>query len=267
MTPRPRPSHEKASESENSARFRMMVVDDGSVVKPELTGAFKDNGFTIELVAKADHALRDVRGQRYDAIVINSALAGVDALRLCLALRVQGCLSVVVVVSAAQSTTEQLEAFRAGATDHVEYAMPEGALVERILAHIAGANIKVTGLLYPIIAKLPTNAGVFTMALVPTLITIDDKPLSFTRTEERLFARLWVAQGAVVPDQELIANAWLERRVGLPTLQVHVYQLRRKLGRLGLAIERVAGRVPGYRLSSDAPPNLRKTEMVSRRKS
>jgi DNA-binding response OmpR family regulator len=245
--------HRKASETADAGRLRLMIVDDGTLVNPPLTRALTQSGFRIEVVRDQNYALTDTRGQRYDAIIINSDFAEVDALWLCLALRVQGCLSVIVVLSNGPSTKDHLAAFRVGATDRVEHAMPQDALVDRILAHIDGARIKVTGLLYPVTAELPTTAGMFTMSLVPTFVTIDDRQLSFTRIEERLFARLWAGQGAVVSPEELIASGWLGRKVGLPTLQVHVSQLRRKLSKLGLVIERAAGR--GYRFSSVSARN------------
>jgi DNA-binding winged helix-turn-helix (wHTH) protein len=68
---------------------------------------------------------------------------------------------------------------------------------------------------------------------------VGDRLVSFTRTEERLFARLWAGREFVVAFEELIESAWLGRPVGLPTLHVHVHHLRRKVGRLGLGIERV----------------------------
>lgn len=258
-----KPRH-KPTETVEASRLRLLIVDDGRLVNPPLTRALTENGFRIEVVRDQNYALADTRGQRYDAVLINSDFTEVDALWLCVALRVQGCLSVIVVISSAPSPTDQLAAFRAGATDRLEHTVSQDALVERILAHIAGARIKVTGLLYPVTAELPTSAGVFKLSLVPTLVTIDDRQLSFTRTEERLFARLWAAQGAVVSPEELVASGWLGRKVGLPTLQVHVSQLRRKLSRLGLVIERAAGR--GYRFSSVTARDLAKSRPMSRAK-
>jgi DNA-binding response OmpR family regulator len=247
-------SSKKTAEIADS-RLKLLIVDGGKLVTEELTEALA-GGFRIEIVSDSNYALRDTRGKTYDAIIINSDFAKVDALWLCTALRVQGCLSVIVIVSPGPSATDQLEAFRAGATDRLEHGMPREALVERILAHITGAKIRVTGLLYPVTAELPTQAGRFTMSLVPTLIALDGRPQSFTRTEERLFARLWAARGAVVPPDELIASGWIGRKVRAATLRVHVHELRKKLGKLGLSIEHVEGvEGTGYRFASIVPPS------------
>jgi DNA-binding response OmpR family regulator len=247
------PMPAKTSEAPDPVRLRLMIVDDGSLVTPPLTRALTQAGFRIELVADPDYALSDTRGQTYDAIIINSDYADVDALWLCQALRIQGFLSVIVVLTDAPSETDQLAAWRAGANDRVGRSIPRERLVERILAQIDGARIKVTGLLYPVTAELPTSAGVITMSLVPTLVTLDKRPVTFTRIEERLLARLWSARGAVVPVSELIASAWLDRQVLPPTFQSHLYQLRRKLRKLGLNVERVGAR--GYTVSSFLPSN------------
>lgn len=251
--------------SKANARLRLLLVDDGRLVTPPLMQALTAGGFRVELVADPEYALADTRGQRYDAVAINADFPGINALWLCLALRVQGCPSVIVIIGEASNETDQLAAWRAGATDRLTHAMPGDALVERIVARIDGARIKVTGLVYPVTAELPTRAGRFTLSLVPTVVMLEDKPISLTRIEERLFARLWSAQGAAVPPDELIASAWLGQRVATATLRAHVYQLRRKLNKLGLILERVG--VRGYRLPSLVPPIPRQNDTAHRRKS
>jgi two-component system OmpR family response regulator len=248
--------------SKGNMRLRLLLVDDGRLVTPPLMQALTAGGFRVELVADPEYALADTRGQRYDAVVIDADFVDVNALWLCLALRVQGCPSVIMIVGQGPTDTDQLAAWRAGATERVAHEMPREALVERILAHVAGARIKVTGLIYPVTAELPTDAGVFTMSLVPTVVMLDGRPISLTRIEERLFARLWSAKGATVPPGDLIASAWLGRRVSVATLQVHLSQLRRKLKKLGLAVEWSGPR--GYRLPSLSPPIARKNGASSR---
>jgi DNA-binding response OmpR family regulator len=252
----------QVTKSPGTGRLKLLLVDDGTLVTPPLMRALTNAGFRVELVADAEYALADSRGQQYDAVAINDDFEDVDALWLSLALRVQGCASVIMIIGDEPSETRQLAAWRAGANDRVPQAMPREALVERIAAHVSGARIRVTGLLYPATAELPTSAGRFTMSLVPTLVTVDDKPFALTRIEERLFARLWAARGAAVPTEDLIASAWLGRRVASSTLQVHLYQLRRKLSKLGIPIERVG--VRGYRLPSLMPSMPRKSGGLSR---
>jgi DNA-binding response OmpR family regulator len=244
MTPR------RGTESTEPKRLRLLVVDDGLLVTPPLLRALTQNGFSVQFVADPSYALTDTRGRVYDAVLINSDFAGVDALWLCRALRVQGCLSVIIILTGARSKTDQLAAWRAGATDRVARRIPRQQLVERLLAHIDGTKIKVTGLMYPITAELPTTAGLVSMSLVPTLISLDEHPIALSRLEERLFARLWAARGAAVSPDELMASLWLSRRTSISALRVHVHQLRRKRRRFGIVIER--GGDDGYRISSFA---------------
>jgi DNA-binding response OmpR family regulator len=241
MTPSARTKLQRAKPS----RFRLMVVDNGRLVA-SLGDALDDGGFRVEYATNPERALENVRGQRYEVILINGDSAKVDPLGLCVALRRQGCLSAIVIASEAASEADEVNALRAGANEQIARAIPERTFVERLLAHMAGARIRATGLLYPATADVRTRATMITMSFVPTIVKGDDRLVSFTRIEERLFARLWAAREAVVAFDELVAAAWLGRPVGQPTLQVHVHHLRRKLGKLGLVIERVTGR--GYRL-------------------
>jgi DNA-binding response OmpR family regulator len=125
--------------------------------------------------------------------------------------------------------------------------MPFEAFVQRLVAQVTGAKVRAAGLLNPVTAALPTDAGVLTLTLVPVAVMVDDRPLSLTRIEERLFGRLSSARGAAVSINELIATAWPAKHVPPATLHVHLHQLRRKLAKLGFTIERVGA--AGYRFS------------------
>jgi DNA-binding response OmpR family regulator len=176
----------KPDKTPDSGRLQLLLVDDGTLVTAPFMRAFADRGFRVELVADPELALADARAQLFDAVVINADFAEANALWLCLALRVQGYASAITIVGQGPTDATQLAAWRAGATDRVAHAMPPEALVKRILAHIAGARIKVTGLVHPVTAELPTDAGLLTVSLVPTFIMLDDRPGSDVGRQHRV---------------------------------------------------------------------------------
>src|SRR4051812_17702632 len=102
-------------------RLKLLLVDDGRLVTPSLMQALTAGGFRVELVADPEYALADTRGQRYDAVAINADFPGINALWLCLALRVQGCPSVIVIIGEASTESDELAAWRAGATDRLAH--------------------------------------------------------------------------------------------------------------------------------------------------
>jgi DNA-binding response OmpR family regulator len=239
-------SRRQAKEPEPS-RLKLLFVDDGSLLSPLLMQALGDADFRVEVAASPARALADTRGKRHDAVLINADLEHIDAYALSLALRGQGFARVISIIKAEVSDQDCLTAWRAGATDCVSRNMPFDAFVQRLVAQVTGAKVRAAGLLSPVTAALPTGAGVLTLTLVPVAVMVDDRPLSLTRIEERLFGRLSSARGAAVPINELIATAWPARHVPPATLHVHLHQLRRKLAKLGLTIERVGA--AGYRFS------------------
>lgn len=93
---------------------------------------------------------------------------------------------------------------------------------------------------------LPSRVGSLTLTYVPVFERSNGDLLSFTRTEERLLAALWAAQGSTVSCAELTARVWSRQRVPQKTLSVHLSHLRKKLGEFGVVIEFVQG--AGYRL-------------------
>jgi two-component system alkaline phosphatase synthesis response regulator PhoP len=74
-------------------------------------------------------------------------------------------------------------------------------------------------------------------------LRVRDRDVFVTPTQLRIFALLLTAGGQVVSRADLIANA-IGVRVTERTVDVHVKELRRKLGADGLCIRTVRGR--GY---------------------
>lgn len=236
--------------------LKLLFVDDGSLLAPPLMAALSEHGFRIELVANPRHALADTRGKRHDAVLVNADMQEVKALSLVRALRTQGVSNVITVIKDGANAEDELAAWRAGASDCVSRALPHEALLQRLLAQVAGAKVKVPVLLHPTKASLPTDAGVLTLTIVPVAIPLDDGRLALTRIEERLFGRLWAAHGAAVPPAELIGSAWPGAKIAAGTLHVHLHQLRRKLAKVGVAIERPSD--SGYRISLETRQISRK---------
>lgn len=110
--------------------------------------------------------------------------------------------------------------------------------------------------------KLETARGTLTIQLIPSVVALDGHPLSFTKTEERLLARLWGARGRAVAPLELAAAVWPGEAPSVKALRVHVSKLRPKLAEVGLRIDTLKGQ--GYRLGV-VPASPVETHLVRER--
>ena len=103
--------------------------------------------------------------------------------------------------------------------------------------------------------RLGSLRGSFAFDDVADGLRVDGQPVPLSHAEQRIFAALWQARGAVVGTDELLDAVYGDNEKPVSrVLPVFVFKLRKKLAGLGVgeAIETEMGR--GFRLRADAVP-------------
>ena len=173
---------------------------------------------------------------RYDAIVLDLGLPGIDGLTLLRRWRDAGLSMPVLILTARGSWHEKVQGIDGGADDYV--AKP--FRVEEVLARLRALIRRASGQLQP---ELRCGA----LALDPRLaqVTIDDVPVKVTGHEYRVLSYLMHHRGRVVSQAELTEHIYAQ---GFDrdsnTVEVFIARLRRKVG--ASFIETVRGL--GYRI-------------------
>jgi two-component system NtrC family sensor kinase len=119
----------------------VLVVDDDSSAREGLRSVFESAGHRTFTVADAPAALRLLKKETCDLVMLDVELPEVDGLALCRLLRAQPDMRQlpVLVFSANDSEHRKVEAFSAGADDYIVKPSTPGELISRVNSHL---NIK-----------------------------------------------------------------------------------------------------------------------------
>ncbi|HEV7472682.1 MAG TPA: ATP-binding protein [Pyrinomonadaceae bacterium] len=120
----------------------VLVVDDDPSAREELRRVFEDAGYRAVGAADSTSALRLLKKDPCDLVVIDLALPGVDGVALCKLLRAQAATSKVPLIALAdnEEDSQKLEAFAAGADDYMPRSAPAAEILSRSTAHLRAAQ-------------------------------------------------------------------------------------------------------------------------------
>ena len=127
---------------ERNVAATLLIVDDGRSARDGLRSIFETAGHKTITVSDAPEALRLLREQSCDLVMLDVELPDVDGLALCRLVRAQPTLKQLplVVFSANDSEGRKVEAFTAGADDYIVKPSTPGELISRVNSHLGIAQ-------------------------------------------------------------------------------------------------------------------------------
>jgi DNA-binding response OmpR family regulator len=219
--------------------MRILVVDDKPGILAFVSRGLEAEGFAVDSAVDGPSALQAVERARYDAVVLDILVHGVDGLAVLEELkRAQPSLPVVVLSARADLATK-LRSFQLGASDYLAKPFALDELIARIWVHLRVAHAQLAQL------SLLT-AGRLTVDLGRRQARLGECVTDLSNREFRLLQHLVLHAGEVVSRQRLLADVWgYQFDPGSNVVDVCVRRLRKKLGE-DAPIETV--RHVGYRL-------------------
>jgi two-component system NtrC family sensor kinase len=120
----------------------LLVIDDDSSARESLRGIFEGAGHRTIAVPDAPAALRVLKKDRCDLVMLDLELPEVDGVSLCRLLRAQPSLRQlpVLIFSATDNEQRKVEAFSAGADDYIVKPSTPGELISRVNSHLGFAQ-------------------------------------------------------------------------------------------------------------------------------
>ena len=168
------------------------------------------------------------------AIVLDVGLPSMDGTAVCQALRAEGDWVPVLFVTARDEEVDRLLGLELGADDYLTKPFSPRELVSRVKAVLRRTQGQV--------AQPPLLLGPVRLDLETREVTVDGVPVGLTATEFDLLAALLRKPGRVLSREQLLSQVWgYEAAAGTRTVDVHVGQVRAKLGAAGELITTVRG--------------------------
>jgi DNA-binding response OmpR family regulator len=215
-------------------RRRVLVVEDDPKIRSTIELYLRHEGFDVTSVARGDEAAAAARDAHL--VILDIMLPGGDGVEICRAIRAAAP-TPIIFVTARTTEEDKLRGLDVGADDYVTKPFSPRELMARVRAVLRRAPAPDETL----------TAGRITIDGARRAVSADGREVALTPAEFRLLHALARASGRTLTREQLIRNAFGDDYDGLDrTVDVHIMNLRRKLGDAGEAIVTVFG--AGYRL-------------------
>ena len=216
--------------------MRVLVVEDDDLIASGVVAGLRAHGFQAERVSDAASAEAACAGERYDALVLDLGLPDRDGMALLTDLRKRDHALPVVILTARDGIDHRLAGLHAGADDYLVKPFDLRELAARLHAVIRRARGRATQAIQAGPLRLEPESGQAWLA---------GEPVTLSRRELDLLAHLADARGRWLAPEVLHEKLYgLDVEIGSNALNVHIHNIRRKLG--PEAVE--TGRGLGYRL-------------------
>lgn len=237
-----------------AAGQRVLVVDD----EPDITGLLAYHlakaGYRVITAVNGSEALKSVREQRPDLVVLDLMLPGLSGYDVLAELRRREDTREVgvILLTARKEEVDRIKGLSLGADDYLAkpFSPPELVLrVGAVLRRLAAPAVAAGGVL---------TAGPMQIDAAAHRVTVHGKEVELTATEFKLLRLLVERVGRVQTRTQLLETVWqAQPDIQTRTVDMHVQRLRTKLGAAGACIETVRG--VGYRFRQPAArPRARK---------
>ncbi len=220
------------------------VVDDEKDILNLITHHLKREGYQVKSFQSGKDFLLYINSVPPDLVLLDLMLPGMDGLELCKILKNKPSTeSIPIIMITAKSTEADIVVgLELGADDYIVKPFRTRELIARVRSIMRRYEIKTIsdGILR--IANLKIDQASYE-------VSVNSKKIDLTTTEFKILETLGEAQGKVFTRDQLLKrkSLWGDERVVFDrTIDVHIKNLREKLGSAGKMIKTVRG--IGYKL-------------------
>lgn len=202
--------------------MRTLVVEDDELIARGIVAGLRAYGLTADTVPTAAQAELALANAACDVLVLDRGLPDGDGLELLSRLRKQGNTVPVLLLTARDAVGDRIQGLQTGADDYLVKPFDLGELVARLHALMRrssgrGSNIVEAGPL----RFDPTSAEAW----------LGEQSVELSRREATLLASLIQADGRCLTTEQIKDRLYgLDQEVGSNAVNVHIHNLRRKLG-------------------------------------
>ena len=224
---------------ENDAKLNVLIVEDDLSVARFLEQATSEAGYAVQCESDGLAALKMAQSARFDLILLDVMLPGLGGYEICRRLRAAGSASMILLITARDTTEDKVEGLDAGADDYIAKPFKVVELLARMRALLRRA------------AAPPTVLQVadLTLDTATRQATRGEKAIALSATEYSLLELLLRNANRVLDRATILDHVWAYDFGGSDNvLDVYIMYLRQKIdkGQKTRLIQTVRG--IGFRL-------------------
>jgi len=219
------------------------VVDDEPDILELVSLHLSKAGFAVRAYKDADSFQKALASSLPDLVVLDLMLPDADGIDVCRDLKRDNRTAhvPVVMLTARGEEFDRVLGLEIGADDYITKPFSPKELVARVKAVLRRSEQRRTG----DVIELPQDVIIDPNRFE---VTVGGRKTDLTTTEFKILSILAERRGWVFSRDEILSRLWGDEKAVLDrTIDVHITNLRKKLGKAGRLIENVRG--VGYKLS------------------
>jgi DNA-binding response OmpR family regulator len=211
----------------------VLVVEDEPAIAALVRIYLEREGFAVVTVTSGEEALDAAASSPPEAVILDIGLPGMDGLEVCRRLRAAPPGPPVLFVTARDDEVDRIVGLEIGGDDYITKPFSPRELVARVKAVLRRSSASrgpVDSSPDPAAAERDLVAGRVRMSVSAHRVWADGREVELTLTEFALLQHLMRRPGRVVNRADLLAQVWGYPDIATRTVDVHIAQLRAKLG-------------------------------------
>ena len=202
---------------------QILVIDDEPKIVSFVSRALAGDGFAVDSAADGVRGLALVARERYDLVVLDLLLPGLDGVGVLHKLKSRRPQQQVIVLSAVSEVEAKVRCLDLGAADYLTKPFALAELLARVRSRLRDRS--------PAAEGKHLHAGRLTLDLRRQSVEDAGRPVSLTNREFLLLEHLVRHAGTACTREELLAAVWgYAFDTGTNVVDVYVRRLRSKLG-------------------------------------
>lgn len=198
----------------------ILIVEDNEDIRFNLVEYLESKGFKTDNTDDGLRALALTVVNKYDLIILDIMLPGMDGLRLCRELRNRSDMTPVIFLSAKDSTNDRIAGLAEGADDYLVKPFSLSELLLRIQAVLRRTNTK---------DRKRLQVGNLVLDTQSKQVFRGETEIKLNPTAFRILAYLMSRSPEVVSREEIEQEIWGFQRVAGDNLRAHIHQIRKSV--------------------------------------
>ncbi len=206
---------------------KILVVEDNPDIAKLVSLHLKDLGCEVALAADGLLGLAQARARRYDLIILDLMLPGMDGLELCRRLRGETDYTPILMLTAKSSEVDRVVGLEIGADDYLTKPFSISELLARVKAIFRRVDALGAGRSQ---APKRLNLGAMAIDVEKRTVTVAGQTVDLTAKEFDLLLQFAEHPGRVYSRQQLLDLVWGSGHMGYEhTVNSHINRLRGKI--------------------------------------
>jgi phosphate regulon transcriptional regulator PhoB len=204
---------------------KILIVDDEPDIVDLVSYNLKKDGFRVTTASDGEQALNKIRKEKFDLVVLDLMLPGIQGVELCRMIRSDPRTSAtpIIMLTAKGEEVDRVIGLESGADDYMTKPFSSRELSARIKAVLRRTGEKAT-------TEKAISIGKLLINLETHGVTKGKTPLELSATEFKLLVYLVERKGKVFSREQLVDAVWKgEAFIEPRTVDVHIRRLRTQI--------------------------------------